>query len=65
MVKKTNGRMKRYVAVVEGVEYGVPFRVMMKRMDSALNLGKKTNGIVTDLNTGRRMRHVAGDWHDA
>ena len=64
MVKKTNHRMQRYVAIVEGSESGVPFRIMLKRMDSALNIGKKTNGIVTDLNTGRRMRHVAGEWHD-
>lgn len=53
-----------YVAMVEGEEHGVPFRVFHKRMDCAEELARKIRGaVVTCLTTLSRRRWVGGEWH--
>ena len=52
-----------YVAMVEGEEHGVPFRVFHKRMDCAEQLAQKVHGaIVTCLFTLESRRWVGGGW---
>lgn len=63
---RSEGRKPRaraaYVATVEGVEGGVPFRAFYKRLDVAKNDARKTGGTLTDLRTLARARWVAGGW---
>lgn len=64
----SEGRKRRarvpYVAFVEGLEYGVPYRVFFKRMDCAEELARKIRGaVVTCLTTLSRRRWVGGEWH--
>lgn len=64
----SEGRKRRarvpYVAFVEGLEYGVPYRVFFKRMDCALRLTRDSPGAVcVDLATLLSHRYVGGDWH--
>lgn len=53
-----------YVAMVEGIDRGVPFRTYYKRMHLALKDAIATNGVVTDLHNLKRMRHVNGNWKE-
>lgn len=53
-----------YVAVVEGIDRGVPFRTFYKRLSCALRDAEATNGTVTDLHNLRRIRHINGNWKE-
>lgn len=53
-----------YVAMVEGEERGVPFRVFYKRMDAAERDAIRTGGIVTCLSDLSRRRWVNDDWKE-
>lgn len=67
---RTEGRKPRrrqsYVAMVEGVEHGVPFRTFYKRLDAAERDAMAVHGaVVTDLFTLRRRKFINGKWEDA
>ena len=53
-----------YVATVEGLESGVPFRVFFKRLECAEHVAQKTGGTLQDLFTLARRRWVAGEWRE-
>lgn len=54
-----------YVAIVEGVEHGVPFRIFLKRMACAERVAQKVPGaVVMCLFTLKRRRWVGDDWRD-
>lgn len=62
---KRNPR-RPYVAMVEGYEHGVPFRIFHKRMDCAEQVCQRVRGsIVTCLFTLERRRWVDGRWYPA
>lgn len=55
-----------YVAMVEGIEYGVPFRIFMKSMTCAEKAAQKVHGsVVTCLFTLKKRRWVGDEWRDA
>lgn len=51
-----------YVAFVEGVEHGVPYRVFFKRMDCAERLAKNPGAVLVCLTTLTTKRWVHGCW---
>lgn len=52
-----------YVAMVEGIESGVPFRIFHKRMDCAERVAQNIRGaVVTCLFTLNRRRWVNESW---
>ena len=50
--------LKPYVAMVEGEDAGVPFRVFFKYLKSAEQVAIDTHGVLTDLRTGERKRWI-------
>ena len=55
-------RHQPYVAMVEGSEGGVAFRVFYKRIDTARSVAERTRGTMTDLRDLSRWRSVRGEW---
>lgn len=62
VAKRTKGALMPYIAMVEGVERGVPFRVYMKRMDKAQYVAARTGARVTDLRTLETTQFIAGEF---
>lgn len=55
-----------YVAMVEGTEHGVPFRIFLKRIDCAEAIAQKISGaVVTCLFSLERRRWVHNGWRAA
>lgn len=52
------------IAIVEGTDDGIPFRVFVKRKDKAENLARRTAGTITWLDTGKRVRYISGEWRE-
>jgi len=65
---RTGRRQKttRVVAIVEGVDRGIPFRIMYKRMDAAERDAIRFNGLLLDMNTRSFRRWIAsiGEWRE-
>lgn len=56
---------RSYIAMVEGVERGVPFRVFHKRMCCALKDARAVPGaVVTDLHNLKRIKWVNNQWKE-
>jgi hypothetical protein len=51
-------KTQRTVAIVEGTDRGVPFRILYKRMDAAERDAMRFNGELLDLNTGVYRRWI-------
>jgi len=58
-------KRRPYVATVEGVEHGVPFRTFYKRMDVARNDAIETGGTLIDLADLKHWRWVNGKWSES
>ena len=54
-----------YIAMVEGLDRGVPFRTYYKRMAIAERDAEATRGTLTDLRDLKRYRFVNGEWKEA
>jgi hypothetical protein len=70
MGKKMNLRKNKprcrseYVAIVEGADWGVPFRVFFKRRDHAEQCAINTGGTYICLCTLQRKRFINDDWRE-
>lgn len=62
--KRSSRPLRPYIAMVEGAERGVSFRLLYKRMDAARNDAIKSGGVLTDLRSGvsSRFIHSIGEW---
>lgn len=54
-----------YIAIVEGIDRGVPFRTYYKRMGIAQRDAKATKGVLTDLRDLKRYRFINDNWKEA
>lgn len=54
-----------YIAMVEGVDRGVPFRTFYKRMSTAERDAEATRSVLTDLRDLKRYRLINGNWKEA